>query len=718
MAQEKGVVTLSQMRQLAHNTAGNLSELGEVVGMLGVFYGECETEADVAEKAVISPAFEKEAGAKIIIKFTTANSADNATLNVNQTGAAPITYQGSPIGKSQLGAGKIRFFTFNGTSYELVGDLNTTHNTFSGASATANGAKGLDPQPKIGDQSKYLKGDATWEALPVMQGASDSVGGGSGIVPAPIAGEEDYFLKGNGSWAQISGGGSGGSSNYAQVTKTNVTAPKEVTLSLPKSNKFQYAPPNVLLFVPGNTNVVETACDFNNGDAEDFNFFPKYVTFDGTMKLTTAYNAEVSTPSACGNGYLSLSEEINLSEYKAVEAVAAGGGEAVGIALVSAGGGSGTWARVQENSTSILLIQGNAYGGAGNLLASNWAGLTDAEKEAVFDNADMLDTLPTALYSTHSITMNTPTTLGDGYVSVSDEIDLSDYETVVGLSASGGKSVGIALVSKGGGSGTWTRVQENSAAVIVSSGSAYDFNGNLLSNNWANLSAAEKVTVFGNATGDNPLTIANTLGAFHFEIYSEDNALPTCSIEEEKAVRTFRVAMFSTESETPACVITVLPKDQLIVPQGLISLASYADINTVTMNATTDGNAAIQYAVTPDLTNYYTYDSTNDEWVAVTATAAGVLTDGMTAAEIAAIPATAWAELTKTSEAVGFAYALSMTATSETCYVDAVTLTVNMVGTWRAAVYGTEYTYAYPNNISMVVNLLANGNWKINYDAG
>lgn len=715
---EKGAVELKHLRQLARRTAGNLSDLGEVLVMLGVFYGVCETAADVVEKTVEAIAFEKVAGAKVIVKFTTANTANNATLNVNDTGAALITYQGAAIGKSQLGAGKFRMFLYDGENYEFVGDINTTHNTFSGASASSNGTKGLVPQPVSGDQNKFLMGNATWGNVPTMQGATDEAGGSAGLVPKPIAGEDEYFLKGNGSWAQVSGS-SGGSSNYSQITKTNVTAPKEVTIPLPKSNRFQYAPPNVLLFVPGTTDVVETACDFDNGDATDFDYSEKYVTFDGTMKPTTAYEAEVDAPVALGNGYLSTSEEITVSEYKAVENVSAGGGNTVGIALISSGGGSGTWATFAESSTAVLLINGSAYDSEGNLLAENWASLTDAEKEAIFDAADVLDAVPSSLYSAHSISMGTPTALGDGYVSSGEEIDFDDYESVESITVESGSAVGIALISSGGGSGTWATFRESSAAIIVSSaGAAYDFNGNLLSDGWSALSDSEKETAFQNAVGDNPLAIAKTLGTFHFEVYSQNNALPTCSLVEENAVRSFRVAMYSSTDETPTCTITALPKGQLVKPLGLISLASYDSIKTVNITASTSGDAAIRYAVTPDLTNYYTYDSANDKWVSVETTAAGVLENGMTEAEVAAIPTEAWTSLTQTSESVGFAYALSMTALSETCYVDALTLTVDMVGSWRAAVYGSEFTYAYPNNVSMEVKLLVDGNWKVNYDAG
>ena len=716
---ESALITLSQMRSLTARTAANIGDVAEILTLLGVFYGECNTEAATAAKIVTADAFVKTAGAKIIVKFTAANTADNATLNVNNTGAALITYQGSAIGKSQLSTSKIRLFVYDGTNYEFVGDINTTHNTFTGASANANGAKGLVPQPLAGEQGKVLFGNAHWGSLPILQGATDETAGTAGLVPAPIAGQENYYLTGTGSWG-IPSGGSGGGSNYLQVTKTSVTAPKEVKISLPKSTRFQYAPPSVLFFVAGSTNIIETACDFDNGDADDFTYTEKYVYFDGAMKLSTEFAVTQEEPTALGDGYLYVGETINVGEYKTIENIEAGVGKAEGIALVASGGGSGTWARFEENSTAIILVNGAAYDCSSNLLAANWSALSASEKEEAFLAADGGNSIPLSLSLPHDITVSTPTTLDNGYISVSDEIDVSDYEAVESVDVGGIQTTGIALVTSGGGSGTWANFAENCSVILInSSNEAYDFDGNKLANDWTTLTDSEKETAFADATGDSPLSIMDDLETFSFAIYSPYPDTPVCTVYEAQALSTFTALLYMPDNETtPTCTITAVPQDQLITPSGLISLVDYDTINSAVITAYTSGNAKIRYAVTADGSTYYVYDSTEEEWTAVAATAAGVIANGMTDADVAAIPTAAWTEFTSATDAVGFAYALSMTNTQETCYVDTLTLTVNMKGTWRAAVYGTEYTYAYPNNVSMVVNLLADGNWKINYDAG
>jgi hypothetical protein len=57
------------------------------------------------------------------------NTAANPTLNVNSTGAKAIYYRGAAISAGYLAANRTYEFVYNGTQYELVGDLDTNSNT-------------------------------------------------------------------------------------------------------------------------------------------------------------------------------------------------------------------------------------------------------------------------------------------------------------------------------------------------------------------------------------------------------------------------------------------------------------------------------------------------------------------------------------------------------------------------------------------------------------
>lgn len=94
-----------------------------------VNYGTCSTVAATAAKVVSCSNFALITGAEITVKFTTTNTAANPTLNVNNTGAKAIYYRGSAISAGYLAANRTYTFRYNGSQYDLVGDINTDTNT-------------------------------------------------------------------------------------------------------------------------------------------------------------------------------------------------------------------------------------------------------------------------------------------------------------------------------------------------------------------------------------------------------------------------------------------------------------------------------------------------------------------------------------------------------------------------------------------------------------
>lgn len=118
--------------------AGSASKLASAQTIDGVafngqnavnHYGTCATAAGTAEKAVACTNFNLTTGSRITVKFTVTNTAATPTLNVNSTGAKAIYYRGSAIGAGYLAANRTYTFIYNGTQYELVGDINTDTNT-------------------------------------------------------------------------------------------------------------------------------------------------------------------------------------------------------------------------------------------------------------------------------------------------------------------------------------------------------------------------------------------------------------------------------------------------------------------------------------------------------------------------------------------------------------------------------------------------------------
>lgn len=92
-------------------------------------YAECSTAAATAAKVVTLSGFVLAAGARITVKFTVTNTASSPTLNVNSTGAKSIMYRGSAISAGYLAANRVYEFIYDGTDWELIGDINVDTNT-------------------------------------------------------------------------------------------------------------------------------------------------------------------------------------------------------------------------------------------------------------------------------------------------------------------------------------------------------------------------------------------------------------------------------------------------------------------------------------------------------------------------------------------------------------------------------------------------------------
>lgn len=88
-------------------------------------YNLCETAAGTAAKVVSAGDFALETGAQVVVKFKYTNTAANPTLSVSSTTAKPIYYKGAAITASYLKANYTYTFVYNGTQWDLVGEIDT-----------------------------------------------------------------------------------------------------------------------------------------------------------------------------------------------------------------------------------------------------------------------------------------------------------------------------------------------------------------------------------------------------------------------------------------------------------------------------------------------------------------------------------------------------------------------------------------------------------------
>ena len=90
------------------------------------WYGTCSTASATVAKTVTLSGFELVTNVRVTIKFTNSNTATNATLNINSTGAKPIYYHGTNVPNNIIVANSTINIVYNGTQYEIVGDFSAS----------------------------------------------------------------------------------------------------------------------------------------------------------------------------------------------------------------------------------------------------------------------------------------------------------------------------------------------------------------------------------------------------------------------------------------------------------------------------------------------------------------------------------------------------------------------------------------------------------------
>lgn len=127
-----------QMKVGNGTTAYNsLTYVGSGTGST-VSYGSSSTAAGTAAKVATIADFKLTTGTLVLIEFTTTNTASNPTLNISSTGAKAIYYNGAAVTSNYLKAQHIYMLRYNGTQYDIVGDIDTNTDTDTKVTNTLN----------------------------------------------------------------------------------------------------------------------------------------------------------------------------------------------------------------------------------------------------------------------------------------------------------------------------------------------------------------------------------------------------------------------------------------------------------------------------------------------------------------------------------------------------------------------------------------------------
>ena len=190
----------------------------------------------------------------VTVKFSTANTAANPTLNVASTGAKAIYYNGAAIDAKKL-QGRTYSFVYDGSYWQLIGDIDTDTNT-----------------------TKFtITATAEDDDIVILTGTN---GSNKVTYKAEHAkkGPDDGYISGN-TTTSISGSGGTGTIKIPQLTideygHVTAAADEDVTITLPTIPTIPSAikNPNSLKITGNKVQAIsydgslETSLDFVEGD--------------------------------------------------------------------------------------------------------------------------------------------------------------------------------------------------------------------------------------------------------------------------------------------------------------------------------------------------------------------------------------------------------------------------------------------------------------------
>lgn len=190
-----------------------------------------------------------------------------------------------------------------------------------------------------------------------------------------------------------------------------------------------------------------------------------------------------------------------------------------------------------------------------------------------------------------------------------------------------------------------------------------------------------------------------------------------------KPLTKFKVLFFSEFAEDAKANVSLkaLPRDKVVHPKNLISLASFSGINRATVTGKFKGKGRCRMAVTTDLVNYVTWDFATRDWVAIDSTNINEMkANGIDSERIPELGRADWDALypSGVATAIGFAYLPQIDSIADACEIDRIDLEFGSKGSWDKAIHGTDYTYGYADNVTLSVELKTDGTYKINYFEG
>lgn len=172
----------------------------------------------------------------------------------------------------------------------------------------------------------------------------------------------------------------------------------------------------------------------------------------------------------------------------------------------------------------------------------------------------------------------------------------------------------------------------------------------------------------------------------------------------------FDILHYSQDAANTAIEMMHMPAVQLVLPTEDIDLSTYSSINQITLSTTgTSGAVRVIFSFDGGIT-WKTF--AGGVWVTIEPVASTVITDGITPEHVALIPSEQWA--TVITNKLRIAYCLSKSAVTDDIAVDTLSITGD-TESWKKAQRTVDYSCQLPNTGTMIIELLKDGSYKINY---
>lgn len=315
---------------------------------LGQGYGTCSTAANTALKVVDLPGFKLVDGALFSVKFNN-DVPDMAQLNVNNTGAVYIYYQGWTILEGVINAGDTAAFMYDGEHYcllaidrtinmesnltiiaEYIGadELTTEAQTLAGAINEVNAGKvdketgkGLSTNDYTTTEKNKLSGIAAGAEVNVQANWNETSSSSDAYIlnkPTNLVQDASYVHTDNNytttEKTKLSGIATGAEVNQnafsnVKVGSTTITADSKTdTLELVASGNISLTPDatndKVTISTVGNYGVCDTAADVQT---KEVTIAGLTITTGTTIHVCFTYNNTASAPQLSVNGGTAIS---------------------------------------------------------------------------------------------------------------------------------------------------------------------------------------------------------------------------------------------------------------------------------------------------------------------------------------------------------------------------------------------------------------------------